>query len=888
MTMGPTPEQVAAQVAIIRRQRPEARVIGIAVAGAWRGGQELRINGETLPVAFCASALQVSDVLVSHTSSGPPVVLITNLDDDQLSLDVVARLAGRHLYRIDRWQMVLDLFRARQIDPRLASQGWIADALLQHIPEGGYPPVASGLLDADTAWTHVLRPLGLANGRPDAAELLHWSLSPQHLQRYSTWPREYCDAFRQRVQDTTGALGIALFDTLDAGYGELLLPIGLACEILFSVDGRQHLSLAQARARLEPYMSGRVLTSDVGNAWSTAAAAVVNGLPDPTARDWLDRADSFLVDLKAADYSQLSTVMPSGFNQRLAQFAADVQDFLRGTAPIERLETRFEVIGRHREANRQTERLRRVTMALRLVRYLATVPSETGPVSFARAGMSYVEHGGYVDWARRYLLGGDETADVAAAFRSLADRLREVREQQNKQFAGFLADWNKAPTATDELIPIEQALSKIVAKLARATPLLLLIVDGMSQDVFRELSDDLRDHGWLELADRPGQALPSLVSTMPSVTEMSRASLLSGVLMRGHSTAEKQSFASHVDLVTASRAGYPPVLFHKGELTEASASDLSQTLREAIRHGHQKVVAVVLNAVDDHLAKSDQLRLSWTLAQFQHLDALLYEAQLARRAIVITSDHGHVLDAGVSRLAVGEGERWRIDSGDLAAGEIVFEGPRVTRVTGLPRIIAPWSETLRYAPKKHGYHGGATPQEVLAPIGVFSRDMIAGWEPLPDRKPAWWSGPEPAPAIIPAVGAQRHPRRSHVAMQQESLFAGLQAGGAEAPHVDWISRLLSSATFAAQRRMAGRRAPDERTIEAFLTVLDRHHDRMSQRLLAQALGQPEFRLRDILVGLQRLLNVEGYQVVAIDEVTGTIELNRSLLAKQFQLPSCLR
>jgi hypothetical protein len=888
MTMGPTPEQVAAQVAIIRRQRPEAEVIGITVAGAWRGGQELRVNGETLPVAFCASALQVSDVLASQASEGSPVVIITNLDDDQLSFDVVARLAGRRLYRIDRWQMVRDLFRARQIDPRLASQGWIADALLQHIPEGGYPPVASGLLDADTAWTHVLRPLGLAHGRPDAVALLHWSLSPQNLQRYTTWAREYRDAFRQRVEDMTGALGAALLDTIDAGNGEFLLPIGLACEILFSVEGRQHLSIAQARARLEPYMAGRVLTSDVGNAWSTTAAAVLNGLPDQTARDWLDRADSFLADLKADAYSHLSSVLPSGFNQRLAQFAADVQDFLQGTAALDRVETSFEVVSRHREANRQTERLRRVTMALRLACYLTTVRPEDGPVSFARASVRYVEHGGYVDWARRYLLGGDETADLAEAFRNLADRLRQVREPQNKQFAGLLADWNKAPTATDELIPIEQALSRIVAKLARSTPLLLLIVDGMSQAVFRELSDDLHNHGWLELTDRPGQALPTLVSTIPSVTEMARASLLAGLLMRGNSATEKQSFASHVDLAAASRTGYPPVLFHKGELTEASSTDLSQMLRESIRNGHQKIVAVVLNAVDDHLAKSDQLRLSWTIGQFQHLDALLYEAQLARRAVVITSDHGHILDAGASRLAVGEEERWRIDSGELADGEAVFEGPRITRVTGFPRIIAPWSETLRYASKKHGYHGGATPQEVLVPIGVFVREVIEGWEPLPGRKPPWWSGPEPAPATIPAVRPQSPQRRSKVVTEQGSLFAGVAASGAEGPHADWMGHLLSSPIFAAQRRVAGRRAPDDRTVETFFGELDRHHDRISQRLLAQALGQPEFRMRGILVGLQRLLNVEGYQVVAVDEASGTIELNRPLLAKQFQLPSCLR
>jgi hypothetical protein len=381
--------------------------------------------------------------------------------------------------------------------------------------------------------------------------------------------------------------------------------------------------------------------------------------------------------------------------------------------------------------------------------------------------------------------------------------------------------------------------------------------------------------------------MPSLVSTVPSVTEMSRASLLAGVLSRGSSSAEKQSFASHANLVAASRSGYPPELYHKGELAEASSTDLSQTLREAIRNGHQKVVAVVLNAVDDHLAKSDQLRLSWTLAQFQHLDALLYEAQLARRAVVITSDHGHVLDEGVSRLAVGEAERWRVDSGELSEGEAVFEGPRVAGVTGFTRIIAPWSETLRYAPKKHGYHGGATPQEVLVPIGVFARDVMEGWEPVADHKPAWWSSGESQPAKAPATSSRHSQRRSNAITAQESLFAETAGRGAKEPQADWIGHLLGSAIFATQRRMAGRQAPDDRMVETFLRLLDRYHDRLSRDVVAQSLGQPELRMRGILVGLQRLLNVEGYQVIAVDDATATIELNRPLLAKQFQLPLCL-
>ncbi|MGH8057622.1 MAG: hypothetical protein ACREOH_10375 [Candidatus Entotheonellia bacterium] len=101
--------------------------------------------------------------------------------------------------------------------------------------------------------------------------------------------------------------------------------------------------------------------------------------------------------------------------------------------------------------------------------------------------------------------------------------------------------------------------------------------------------------------------------------------------------------------------------------------------------------------------------------------------------------------------------------------------------------------------------------------------------------------------------------------------------------MDWIARLLGSPIFEAQRRMAGRRAPADRDVEAFLRALEQRANQISRRALAQALGQPDFRLRGLLVGLQRLLNADGYQIVAVDEGTGTITLDRQLLDKQFQL-----
>ena len=218
---------------------------------------------------------------------------------------------------------------------------------------------------------------------------------------------------------------------------------------------------------------------------------------------------------------------------------------------------------------------------------------------------------------------------------------------------------------------------------------------------------------------------------------------------------------------------------------DASAAGVSIAVRQAIRETQRKVVGVVLNAVDDHLTRADQLRLSWTVNQFHHLDTMLAEAQLVPRAVVLTSDHGHILEAGSVRLPGGENERWRAFSGMLAEAELVFEGPRVVAVTGERHLIAPWSETVRYSQKKHGYHGGATLQEVLVPIGVFTPPdhTLAGWEGLPDRKPMWWYRAEAPPTGAPTIPVRRTRRTKKSPTAQASLFAATE------PQTDWIRSL---------------------------------------------------------------------------------------------------
>ena len=68
-----------------------------------------------------------------------------------------------------------------------------------------------------------------------------------------------------------------------------------------------------------------------------------------------------------------------------------------------------------------------------------------------------------------------------------------------------------------------------------------------------------------------------------------------------------------------------------------------------------------------------------------------------------------------------------------------------------------------------------------------------------------------------------------------------------------------------------------------LSALDARGGKLTGPALAESLGVPLFRLGGIVSALRRVLNVDGYAVLSVDETSETIELNRDLLATQFGL-----
>ncbi|MBK9410366.1 MAG: hypothetical protein IPN47_20430 [Gemmatimonadetes bacterium] len=197
---------------------------------------------------------------------------------------------------------------------------------------------------------------------------------------------------------------------------------------------------------------------------------------------------------------------------------------------------------------------------------------------------------------------------------------------------------------------------------------------------------------------------------------------------------------------------------------------------------------------------------------------------------------------------------------------------------------------MRYTGKKTGYHGGATPQEVVAPIAVLSRDElgVAGWRPVLDSAPPWWSNASSQTAGVPVsqTGRDAGQRQTTTAMQDGELTPPVRVettarGEAVAP--PWIGLLLASPLFAMQRELAGRVAPRDEQMRALLETLERHNGRASRPAVASALALSELRVRGVFAGARRVLNVEGFAVLEEEASTGTLTLNRELLRVQFGL-----
>ena len=885
MTLGPSAALIRAQVQSIREKarREDPRVFGFKAEGGWSGAPTLEIDGESFVVAPCRSTLEVRERLAQSEDDGHRLILITTLSESDLGEDVVARLARRRLAPIDPWEGAVRLFQASKADPRLRRDGWMANALIESAPPNGYPAVPAGVLDRDTAWTAFLvHRLGLPDGRPDAVSLLRWTLDPQQARRFESLDDAARQHVRERLRETAGVVGGAVADCLEAANGSLAVPIGLALGVVFADDVSQEgtVALRQGAVRVERLLNGKRIAPDVAAQWKTAADVVLRETTDTRVRqDAMARADTILEQLGVATFAFLSDWSPAGFHQRLVRLAATLRDAVdRGTS--DDLWPQLQTLSRHQAAIGHVDQVRRAEMAVRLVKWLSS-PQAPPSQSLGHAASEYTQSSSMVDVARIALRAGDVVQPLADAYALLLSKVADRREDENHRFGELLVDWIKTGSTSGALLPVEEVLERIVGPLASEVPILVVVVDGMSVSVWREILEDLGRQSWVSL--EPADAsIPPGIATVPSVTQYSRTSLLSGRLTSGAAADEKRAFEAHPALVRVSKTQFPPVLFHKGELSQPGGRALAESVRSEIASPDRRVVAAVVNAVDDYLAKADQVRPRWSLEYLPLVAALLHEARMAGRVVVFASDHGHLLDDETRISRNDFGDRWRSDDQKVGEGEIVLAGARVGANGG--RVIVPWSERTRYGMRKNGYHGGATLQEMIVPIAVVSAGVqVSGWIERAPVYPGWWEEPVSAPPIAVAAPVVQPPIPARKG-RKTPLFDEVEPAAAQAPAApSWIDLLFRSEIFASQKRLAGRVAPPDEQFKSLLSALDERGGKLTRTALAHRLGLPLVRVASFTAAARRVLNVEGYAVVRFDEPSDTIELNRELLIAQFEL-----
>lgn len=891
-TASPTFSQLKTRVATIRQKVPHARVIGIHAIGRWTDEAQKREGNQSYLIRQCDSPLAMRLALREPTDAATTKVLITPLEDKDLSEDIRLRLAKHQLFEIRPWEIVRTLFSAQSVDPRLAHHGWIAEMLLDLVPAEGYPAARGGFLDTDAAWPLLLRQgIGLNVETPDLTSLLKWSLDAEATARF----RHAGSAFREAAVGWLAEKAGPVAELVLSCVGRLerpdAVPLGLAAGVVYHKAAAGKLEKASGKLEERFLGSGKPPAAALVERWSTAATEVVRALRYTDARAYwqtIQRADEILSEVQAEGFAYLSDVSLIGFDQRLARFGQCLTNVLasRSWDVLDGLIEARQAIRDHDQSAREARRLERVDMALRLVRWLDERSQHAGsePQSLAAAAAEHLRDSGFVDWARLSLRSGDPVQGLSGAYTRLFEAVTAIRETQGHRFARLLADWTAAGSQADDLIPLERVLEQIVAPLAAESPVLVIVVDGMSVAVCRELLADLTRHEWISICEpgrnfnRPG------IATIPSVTEFSRTSLLTGRLQSGGANEERTGFAEHPALVACCRAGYPPVLFHKPSLQESEDAVLAADVRKEIGSSYRKVVGVVVNAVDDHLLKGGQIDTRWSRDEIKVLPALLHEARMARRLVVLVSDHGHVLDCQTQARLCEGGERWRTATGEPAADELLVRGPRV--LTEGHQLIAPWSERVRYGMMKNGYHGGLTPQEMVVPIVVLSGTdtCCKNWREQPVDTPAWWDEPsrtkptkEPPPVLKPAKPqpGTLFDLQGEESQQEPSLT------GETSP--EWIRRLLASPVFEQQKGLGGRGLPGDEVFAKLLSLLDRRGGKLTSVALARALEFPALRLPGLLAKVQRVLNIDGYAVLCREDASDTVELNRELLLKQFDL-----
>ncbi|MCC2314175.1 BREX-2 system phosphatase PglZ [Cellulomonas xiejunii] len=887
-----TPRTVAVSEALVRSRAADliakggdARVLVLRAQPRWHGG-DLTIDGQRVRVIEGVSQLAILDAYAQQ-SDDEYLVVLTDRPRADLNDTVLARAYGQRIEEPDEWASVPALFGgAREVSRELRRLDWAATALLDHEPAGGWAPSTDLAVTAEHAIGGLLAHLlDLDSGDLDGVVLLA-VLSNGSRSSWAGVDPELQDHLIAWAEGQYGtAAAFALRTTATPGGLVKPLALGLAIDVLWPQPAGD-LTEAQVAARtrlLERYVAGRAVTPVEAREIANAAVSAVLRLSrenDPEGRLGvvLDQAEALLRDnLGWPEGAERSGILRPGFTARLRALGTALDS---GTGVEEALAGVLE----HREATLGSQDLA-PRMAVRLSRWLAT--PETDAHTLGTDLQRQLADGAWVDAALGVLWSGSSDAEVGAAYGRLIERVRTRRRERDAVAATHLGDTVVMQSLAEALLGgpalgVENVLRAVVDPWRAYGGVLLIVLDGMSGAVAVDLAGEVGRSGLVEWVPSATKRRLAAAAALPSMTGISRTSLFCGEVRHGTSATEKSGLA----------AAFPGArVFHKGELRAPGGAQLADDVATAIADPAVPVVGVVINAIDDATHKNDTSGRPWGIGDLEPLRGLLNAASIAGRTVVLTSDHGHVVERGTEMLptVAGGDARWRpASTGPVEEGEVLVTGPRVALDAG--QVVVLWRDDARYGAARAGYHGGASLAELTVPVLVYQRSLAQeapdGWEPAPPQAPAWWNDPVVEAKVNTSTqpGPAKKARKKPAVDKSEPALFELEvaAVASPAPSDDLVGRVLASSVYADQYRLGGR-AASAALIETVLRTLVAHGGRAHQDTVAAAAGMPVTLFGQGLAVVKRVVNVEGYDILSVDSDGVTLRLDVDLLKDQFGL-----
>ncbi|MEU4270805.1 BREX-2 system phosphatase PglZ [Streptomyces sp. NPDC026092] len=838
--------------------------------------------------------------LLADSEADRVLVVTSDVSATALGWDLRAHAVGRRSLAVDRAEIVKQLFGAADLDPRMIREAWLLDALIEAEPADGWLRDGSVLTRDAAVKALVGERLGLgrtAGGLSldlDTNTLLAWSRTTAGPARFRELAASERGGLTDWLSGVIGAAAPTLLALIADGRGQDAMALGVLGSVLSAPDAPAGTSFAlgglfgsslRSVDDLPPFTS-----SVIGTLARWIGEAEANSASGAEARQRvyavLERADQLADEAGLGQALRVDPLLPSGLKARLRDLATALD------VSSQEAEAALDHVLAHQLARLHPASCNAACMAVRVVRWLDG--PEPAVASVGQAVSEHFAQWAWVDRALAVLAEGDPLGEsvVGQAYHRLIGKARARRTAIDEQFAARLSGWTLAAStqAPAGALLIEDVLATLAVPLAgagkTAAAPLVLVLDGMSAAIAAQLGDEIDRRVWTEIVPAPQGARAArrqaAVSMLPSVTTISRASLLAGTATSGKQPAESKGFAA-----LWQRHRRTGTLFHKGQIGGVEGHRLAPELLDAL--AGDGVVGVVLNTIDDALDHGQEgERTVWRLKDISHLLDLLNAARGYGRPVLLVSDHGHVIDRtpqgrGPVKAAGVQSARWRMGTAD--EGEVELSGPRVLADGG--SIVAPWREDIRYTPRKAGYHGGASIAEVTVPVITLvpSQELLpTGWVVLPPEQsvPSWWEPrTEAAAAAEPEPSVSRRGRRPKETQVGEGLFA---AADVAPESVTLGDRIVRTQRYQAQKAFV-RRAPEAKVVAAVIDALAEAGGRLTPDAVAAsataATGRSQRNPEIFVTVVQRLLNVEGYGVINLVDAGRTVELNVPLLHEQF-------